>query len=857
MKQYFSIKAQHPDALLLFRVGDFYETFSDDAVKTAGILGITLTRRANGAASHIELAGFPHHSLDLYLPRLISAGQRVAICEQLEDPKQTKTIVQRGITELVTPGTSVNEKILDNNKNNYLAALYFGKDGIGISLLDLSTGEFVSSEGNKAYISKILQSFQPSEVLLAKSTGKLFEEYFNDQFYTFQLEDWLFTKEYTYEKLIGHFKTHNLKGFGIEEMEKSIIASGVILHYLAENKHARLAHIARISKIEQEKYLWLDRFTIRNLELLEPVQHGGVALADILNKTKSPMGARLLRKWIVLPLREVKPIKERLDITEFLFENDNTRAELQKWIAQIGDLERLISRISLQRTNPREVGHLQKSLAAIGEIKTYCENSGNASLQTMGEQLNACKTLQEKIRETLDEEPPAALNKGNVIKKGKSAELDDWRFLSHSGKDYLLKIQQEESARTGISSLKIGYNNVFGYYLEVTNSHKEKVPAEWVRKQTLVNAERYVTENLKQYEEKILQAEEKIAELEREIYQNLLFEISDYTTIIQQNANLIARLDCLLSFAQIARDNNYCRPDINDTLLLNIENGRHPVIEKTLPLGEEYIPNSVFLDNESQQIIILTGPNMSGKSAILRQTALIVLMAQMGCFVPASSASIGLVDKIFTRVGASDNLSVGESTFMVEMTETANILNNLSQRSLIVLDEIGRGTSTYDGISIAWAITEYLHSHPAHPKTLFATHYHELNETGEKYQRISNYHVSVKEINGKVIFLRKMLKGGSEHSFGIHVAQMAGIPQDVIIRANELLVQLESRREDISGDELGNKSKDSPLQLRLFTYENTAGDRIIDELQKIDINSLTPIEALMKVNQLKDLLKKI
>jgi DNA mismatch repair protein MutS len=854
MKQYFSIKAQHPDALLLFRVGDFYETFSEDAIKTAGILGITLTKRANGSASHIELAGFPHHSLEVYLPRLIAADQRVAICEQLEDPKLTKTIVQRGITELVTPGTSLNEKVLDHNKNNFLASVFFGKEKKGIALLDLSTGEFLTAEGPNTFISKILQSFQPSEILVSKSTLRLFEEEFGDQFYTFQLEDWLFTREYTYEKLLSHFKTQNLKGFGIEEMPEAITAAGIILHYLNENKHSKLEHIARISKIDQEKYLWLDRFTIRNLELLEPVQQGGVALVNILNKTRSPMGSRLIRKWIVLPLREIKPIRERLDITEFLVNNEPLRTSLQLHLSQVGDLERLITRISLQRSNPREISHLQKALHSITDIKVLCENSPNNSLKLIGEQLNNCRALREKIHAIIEEEAPASFNKGNVIKQGYSAELDDWRLLAHSGKDYLLKIQQEEAARTGISSLKIGYNSVFGYYLEVTNVHKEKVPPEWIRKQTLVNAERYITERLKEYEEKILQAEEKIQELEKEFYQELLFEISEYTNVIQQNANLVARLDCLLCFAEVSSLNNYNKPELNDSLQLSIEEGRHPVIEKTLPVSDQYIPNSVFLDNESQQIIILTGPNMSGKSAILRQTALIVLMAQMGCFVPAKSATIGLVDKIFTRVGASDNLSVGESTFMVEMTETANILNNLSQRSLIVLDEIGRGTSTYDGISIAWAITEYLHSHPAKPKTLFATHYHELNETGEKYPSISNYHVSVKEVNGKVIFLRKLQKGGSEHSFGIHVAQMAGIPPEVINRAGELLHHLESKRQSISDG--GIEKADTSMQLRLFTYENTTGDRIMDELQKIDVNSLTPIEALMKINRLKDLIKK-
>ena len=855
MKQYYTIKGQHPDALLLFRVGDFYETFGEDAIKASGILGITLTKRANGSASHIELAGFPYHSLDVYLPKLISAGQRVAICEQLEDPKKTKTIVQRGITEMITPGTSLSDKVLDHESNNYLAALHFGKDKTGIALLDLSTGEFFVSEGQDSYINKILQSLQPSEVLFAKSKHKDFEGRFTDKYYTFQLEEWLFSKDYAYDKLINHFHTQTLKGYGIEEMDEAIIAAGVIIHYLMENKHSKLEHISSISKLEQDKYVWLDRFTIRNLELLEATHHEGTALVDVLNYTKNPMGARLLKKWIALPLREMKAIQERLDITEYFFQQEELSTKIKAQLAHAGDMERLITKISLQRANPREVVQLKRSLACLADIKVLCASSDNDALQTLADKINACKSIHDKIELTLSDEPPISLQKGSAIKKGISDELDEWRLLSHSGKDYLLRIQQEEVERTGITSLKIGYNNVFGYYLEVTHTHKHKVPDRWVRKQTLVNAERYITDELKEYEEKILSAEEKIQEIEKELFDNLLYEIADFTVIIQQNAHLLARLDCLISFAETARDNNYVKPEIDQSLILDIKGGRHPVIEKNLPIGESYIPNDVYLDNDTQQIIILTGPNMSGKSAILRQTALIALMAQMGSFVPASSARIGLIDKIFTRVGASDNLSVGESTFMVEMTETANILNNISQRSLIVLDEIGRGTSTYDGISIAWAITEHIHEHPARPKTLFATHYHELNEIGMNESRISNFHVSVKEVQGKVIFLRKLAPGGSEHSFGIHVAQMAGIPQGVVMRAGEILVQLESERSSMDEGSTTKKMKEPQIQLKLFDMADSVSERIKEELQKVDINTVTPVEALMKLNQLKSFLK--
>ncbi len=856
MKQYYGIKKQHPDALLLFRMGDFYETFGEDAIKTAGILGITLTKRGNGAASFIELAGFPHHSLDLYLPKLISAGQRVAICEQLEDPKATKNIVKRGVIELVTPGTSINERVLEHDTNNYLAALHFDKEDIGISLLDLSTGEFLVTEGDQSHINKILESFNPAEIIFAKPKTSEFESAFGDKYYTFPLEEWLFTLDYAYSKLINHFQTINLKGFGVEEMPSGIVAAGVIIHYLNENKHARLQHISKISRLEQDKYIWLDRFTTRNLELVEPIQEKGTPLYNILNFTRSPMGARLLKKWILLPLRDYKPIQERINITEYFVNETGIAAELQGLLSQIGDLERLITRISLLRANPREIVHLKKSLGCIAEIRDLCQKSEDANMQKLGDQLNPCTSIYKQIDKTLIEDPPVQLQKGGAIAKGVSAELDEWKELSGSGKDYLVNIQRKEAERTGISSLKIAYNGVFGYYLEVTHTHKNKVPPEWIRKQTLVNAERYITEELKDYEEKILKAEGKIQELEKTIFDDLILAITEFVVPIQLNANLLARMDCLLSFAEAARKNNYTKPEINQSLILDIKDGRHPVIEKNLPPGEEYIPNDVYLDNDTQQMIILTGPNMSGKSAILRQTALIVLMAQAGSFVPASKAQIGLVDKIFTRVGASDNLSVGESTFMVEMTETANILNNISKQSLILLDEIGRGTSTYDGISIAWAITEYIHGHPARPKTLFATHYHELNEIAEKNHRIRNFHVSIREVQNKVIFLRKLVPGGSEHSFGIHVAQMAGIPADVVARANEILSHLESNRKDIENN--GNRIEipQPNFQLKLFDYTDSVSERLKEELQKIDINTLTPVEAMLKLNQLKSYLKK-
>ena len=862
MKQYYEVKKQHPDALLLFRVGDFYETFSDDAIKASSLLGITLTKRANGSASHVELAGFPYHSLDTYLPRLIAAGQRVAICEQLEDPKKTKTLVQRGVTELITPGTSTNDKVLDHNKNNYLASVQFGNDKMGVALLDLSTGEFFISEGDDIHVFKVLQSMSPTEVLYSRARNKDFENLFRDNYYSYSLEDWLFARDYGYEKLVRHFNTQNLKGFGVEEMGEGIAAAGVLLHYLSENKHSRLQHISRISRLDAENYVWLDKFTIRNLELLYPVYGEGTSLMDVINHTQSPMGARMLQKWIVLPLRELKPIEERLKVTQYFFENTELAQKLHAEISHVGDLERLISKVSLQKANPREVVQLKRSLGIVSAVKEICAASGNPALLQLADQMNACTVIHDRINDMLEEEPPMALVKGGVVKAGISPELDEWREIAYSGKDYLLRIQRKEAERTGISSLKISYNNVFGYYLEVTHTHKDKVPPEWIRKQTLVNAERYITEELKQYEEKILQAEGRIQELEKTLYDNLLFEIANYTVLIQQNATVLARLDCLLSLAHVAKLNNYCKPEIDDSLVLDIKDGRHPVIEKNLGIGESYIPNDVLLDNDSQQIIILTGPNMSGKSAILRQTALITLMAQMGSFVPASSARIGIVDKIFTRVGASDNLSVGESTFMVEMTETANILNNLGQRSLIILDEIGRGTSTYDGISIAWAITEYLNSNPNKPKTLFATHYHELNEIAKEHPGISNFHVSVKELQNKVIFLRKLVPGGSEHSFGIHVAQMAGIPPAIVKRADEILAELEEDRtnltsENKNGEERKPKASPVPqLQLRMFDAGDPLGEKLKEELKAVDINTLTPMEALLKLSHLKGILDK-
>jgi DNA mismatch repair protein MutS len=859
MKQYNQIKARHPEALLLFRVGDFYETFGEDAIKTSKILGIILTKRKNGSASEIELAGFPHHSLDTYLPKLVRAGQRVAICDQLEDPKMTKTIVRRGVTELVSPGVSFNDQVLEQGKNNFLCAIHFGKDNLGVAFLDVSTGEFLVAEGNKEYIDKLISSFEPSEIIFQKHRTKDFQAHFGENHYTFRLEDWAFTEEFAEESLNKHFGTKNLKGFGIEKMSLAVIAAGAVFYYLSENQHQRLGHITSIARIEEEKYVWLDRFTIRNLELVFSTNDNAKTLADILDKTHTPMGGRLLKRWMVLPLKDEKPINERLDVVNYLTKNEEVAFELSQRLREIGDLERLISKVAVGKVNPKEVMHLRRTLLQIQPIKELLKDDSLVSLKKMMDQLNACETLIQLIENTLTDEPAGQIGKGAVIRSGCNSELDELREIAYHGKDYLEKLQERESQRTGIPSLKISFNNVFGYYIEVRNTHKDKVPEDWIRKQTLVNAERYITEELKEYETKILGAEEKIFAIETKLFQDLVYNMADYIHPIQHNANVIARLDCLFSFSQIALENNYKRPEINDGFVLDIKNGRHPVIEKRLPIGEEYIPNDVYLDSTDQQIIMITGPNMSGKSAILRQTALIVLMAQMGCFVPADSAKIGLIDKVFTRVGASDNISSGESTFMVEMNETASILNNISPRSLILLDEIGRGTSTYDGISIAWAIAEFIHENPkAKCKTLFATHYHELNEMSKRFERIKNYNVSVKETANKVLFLRKLTPGGSEHSFGIHVAKMAGMPPLVIQRAEQVLKDLETSHAEVGGKKQKSSKKlvsngTENMQLSFFQLNDPVLEQIHDELVTIDINTLTPVEALMKLHEIKKL----
>lgn len=857
MLQYNAIKAKYPGALLLFRVGDFYETFGSDAVKASGILGIVLTKRGNGSGTHTELAGFPHHSLETYLPKLVRAGQRVAICDQLEDPKATKTIVKRGVTELITPGVSYSDNIIQQNTNNYLASLYFEKNSFGIALVDISTGEFLVAQGNSVYIDKLLQSFKPSEVIFQKSRQREFIEIFGDCFYTYHIDDWAYSGDYAGDFLLKHFEVKSLKGFGIEKFPLAIRAAGVALHYLNETEHRNLQHISSISRIEEERFMWLDRFTIRNLELIGSSNENAVSFVDVLDKTCSPMGARLLRRWIIMPLKELKPIRERLDVVEYLVNSEDLREKLVHEIKQIGDLERLISKIGLLKANPREVMQLKRALFAIANLKLLCENSDSYALKTIGEQLNNCTLIRDKIEKELNPDPPVMLVKGSVIADGVDEELDRLRKIAFGGKGYLLEIQKREAEITGIPSLKVAFNNVFGYYLEVTHTHKDKVPAEWLRKQTLVNAERYITPELKEYEEQILGAEEKIQVLETRLYGELTFALSEYIKPIQLNAQLIAQLDVLLNFASLAIKNYYVKPDIDESKVIDIKGGRHPVIEKNLPAGEEYITNDVFLDSESQQIIIITGPNMSGKSALLRQTGLIVLMAQMGCFVPAKEARIGLVDKIFTRVGASDNLSSGESTFMVEMNETASILNNLSERSLILMDEIGRGTSTYDGISIAWSIAEYLHTHPlANAKTLFATHYHELNELTNSFNRIKNYNVSVKEVGNKVIFLRKLVPGGSEYSFGIHVAKMAGMPAKLVGRANEILKRLEQERtggEDIK--ESMKKVQKQAYQLQMFSIDDPVLVKIRDMLNNLEVNTLTPVEALMKLDEIQRVLK--
>lgn len=855
MKQYNAIKVKYPDALLLFRVGDFYETFGSDAVKASKILDIILTKRGAGSDSETELAGFPHHSLNTYLPKLVRAGERVAICDQLEDPKQTKTIVKRGVTELVTPGVAFNDDILHSKSNNFLAAVHFDKKYIGISFLDISTGEFLTSQGNAEYIDKLLQNFKPSEVLISKQCRKVFAETFGNDFHTFYLEDWVFQADYAKESLIKHFNTKTLKGFGIEDLYEGIIASGVVLHYLGETRHNKLEHIATISRIATDDYVWMDKFTIRNLELYNSTNANAVTLINVIDKTISAMGGRTLKRWLALPLKHADKIKQRHEVVQFLLDNEVVLQNIQGQIKHIGDIERLISKIATTKVSPREVIQLKNSLEAIVPIKSLAENCNNEALKVLGDNLNNCDLLREKIKQTLNEEAPVNILKGNSIAEGFSEELDELRGLSKSGKDYLDNMLQRESERTGITSLKIASNNVFGYYIEVRNSHKDKVPEEWIRKQTLVNAERYITEELKEYEAKILGAEERILAIEQQLFAELVTWMHQFIIQVQQNAQLIGQLDCLCGFASLAKTNKYNYPQIDDSFDLEIKNGRHPVIEKQLPLGEPYIANDVYLDRESQQIIMITGPNMSGKSAILRQTALIVLLAQIGSFVPAESARIGLVDKIFTRVGASDNISMGESTFMVEMNETASILNNISDRSLVLLDEIGRGTSTYDGISIAWAISEYLHEHPAKPKTLFATHYHELNEMTETFSRIKNFNVSVKELEDNVLFVRKLVEGGSEHSFGIHVAKMAGMPQQVIRRANKILSKLEKSH---SSEELTDKVKTlkDDLQLSFFNLDDPLLEEIKDEILHTDIDTLTPVEALMKLNEIKRMLLK-
>lgn len=854
MKQYNEIKRKYPDACLLFRVGDFYETFGEDAIRASKILGIVLTKRGAGSETETALAGFPHHSLNTYLPKLVKAGLRVAICDQLEDPKMTKTIVKRGVTELVTPGVSMNDEVLQSKSNNFLASIYFGKKNIGISFLDVSTGEFLTAQGNDEYIDKLLQNFSPSEVLIPKQNKNEFKEVFGEDYHNFYLEDWVYKEDYAFETLTNHFQTNSLKGFGIEELPEGVIASGAILYYLSETQHNKVQHITAIQRIAEDAYVWMDRFTIRNLELYHSYNPNAVTLLDVIDRTLSPMGGRLLKRWLALPLKDATKIKGRHEVVSYLKDNSEVLKNIQYQIKQISDLERLISKTATGKVSPREVVNLKDSLDAIIPIKSLALESKNEAVKMIGDSLHSCDLLREKIKTTLNPEAPVSINKGNAIARGVHPELDELRSISNSGKEYLEGIETRESERTGISSLKISFNNVFGYYIEVRNTHKDKVPAEWIRKQTLVNAERYITEELKKYETKILGAEEKIHQLESQLFEQLVVWISTYIKPVQLNANLIAQLDCLTSFTQLAIENNYVCPILDETFELEIKNGRHPVIEKQLPVGVPYIANDVYLDRESQQLIMITGPNMSGKSAILRQTALIVLLAQMGSFVPAESVRMGVIDKIFTRVGASDNISMGESTFMVEMNETASILNNLSDRSLVLLDEIGRGTSTYDGISIAWAIAEYLHEHPGRPKTLFATHYHELNEMSEILDRIQNYNVSVKELKDNVLFIRKLIKGGSAHSFGIHVAKMAGMPQTVIQKAQKLLKKLEK---DHSGEALnGIKPSKDEMQLSIFNLDDPLLEEIKEEILNLDINTLTPVEALMKLNEIKRMLVK-
>lgn len=861
MKQYFEIKAKHPDAILLFRVGDFYEMYGDDAVVGAEILGIVQTKRANGVGQSVEMAGFPHHALDTYLPKLVRAGKRVAICDQLEDPKLTKKLVKRGITELVTPGVSINDNILNHKENNFLAAIHFAKDKCGIAFLDISTGEFLTAEGTTDYIDKLLNNFSPKEVLLERNNKKKFEEIFGPRYFSFELDDWIFTSEAANDRLLKHFETKNLKGFGIQHLKLGIIASGAILYYLDQTQHTHISHITSLARIEEERYVRLDKFTVRSLELVCAMNEDGKSLLDVIDKTISPMGSRLLRRWILFPLKDVKPIQERQDVVEYFFRHPEVKELLDEQLEQIGDLERIISKVAVGRVTPREVVQLKIALQALEPIKEACMASNEPSLCRIGEQLNVCALIRDRIDREIQPDPPSLVNKGGVIAKGVNEELDELRSIAYSGKDYLLQIQQRESEKTGIPSLKIAFNNVFGYYIEVRNAHKDKVPADWIRKQTLVNAERYITEELKEYEEKILGAEEKILSLESRLFNELVLCLTEYIPPIQCNANLIGRLDCLLSFAKAAESNKYIRPLVDESDVIDIKGGRHPVIEKQLPLGETYVANDVYLDEDKQQIIIITGPNMAGKSALLRQTALITLLAQIGCFVPAESARIGIVDKIFTRVGASDNISVGESTFMVEMNEAADILNNMTSRSLVLFDELGRGTSTYDGISIAWAIVEYIHEHPhAHAKTLFATHYHELNEMERSFPRIKNFNVSVKEVGNKVIFLRKLVPGGSEHSFGIHVAKMAGMPKCIVNRADEILKQLESEKRQ-EGAISGSSAKKAPAarqsgnyQLCFFQLDDPVLSQVRDEIKNMDLNNLTPLEALNKLSEIRKII---
>lgn len=861
MKQYFDIKAKHPDAILLFRVGDFYEMYGDDAVVGAEILGIVQTKRANGVGQSVEMAGFPHHALDTYLPKLVRAGKRVAICDQLEDPKLAKKLVKRGITELVTPGVSINDNILNHKENNFLAAIHLVKDKCGVSFLDISTGEFLTAEGTTDYIDKLLNNFSPKEVLIERNNKKRFEELFGPRYFTYELDDWIFTSEAANDRLLKHFETKNLKGFGIQHLKLGIIASGAILYYLDQTQHTHISHITSLSRIEEERYVRLDKFTVRSLELVSAMNEDGKSLLDVIDKTISPMGSRLLRRWILFPLKDVKPIQERQDVVEYFFRHPEVKELLDEQLEQIGDLERIISKVAVGRVSPREVVQLKVALQALEPIKEACMASNKPSLCRIGEQLNVCALIRDRIDREIQPDPPTLVNRGGVIAKGVNAELDELRSIAYSGKDYLLQVQQREIERTGIPSLKIAFNNVFGYYIEVRNAHKDKVPADWIRKQTLVNAERYITEELKEYEEKILGAEEKILSLEARLFNELVLCLTEYIPPIQCNANLVGRLDCLLSFAKAAESNKYIRPLVDESDVIDIKGGRHPVIEKQLPLGEVYVANDVYLDEDKQQIIIITGPNMAGKSALLRQTALITLLAQIGCFVPAESARIGIVDKIFTRVGASDNISVGESTFMVEMNEAADILNNMTSRSLVLFDELGRGTSTYDGISIAWAIVEYIHEHPnTHAKTLFATHYHELNEMERSFPRIKNFNVSVKEVGNKVIFLRKLVPGGSEHSFGIHVAKMAGMPKCIVNRADEILKQLESEKRQ-EGAISGSSVKKTPVtgqsgnyQLSFFQLDDPVLSQVRDEIKNMDLNNLTPLEALNKLSEIRKII---